>query len=125
MVLAGCGQANELGRRAIAGQVSFRGKPLELGTVRFQPQDVKGVASGASIRDGKFEIPEEQGLPPGSYRVQLSAAAGGQPAVDPNAPPGQSHIVAKELIPPAFNSQSKLVVEVSANGENRFDFTVQ
>lgn len=124
VLLSGCGSSNELGRRPISGQVTLKGQPLEQGTVRFVPQDPEGVASGASVRQGKFEIPAEQGLPPGAYRVQLSSAGAEGSAQDATAPPGESQAVAKELIPPAFNTQSNLVVEVAPEGDNHFDFIV-
>lgn len=124
LLLCGCGSSNELGRRPISGQVTLKGQPLEQGTVRFVPQDPAGVASGASVRQGKFEIPEEQGLPPGAYRVQLSSAGAETNAQDATAPPGESRAVAKELIPPAFNRQSNLIVEVAPAGDNHFEFLV-
>lgn len=124
ILLAGCGQDNELGRRAVTGQVTFQGQPLEQGTIRFQPQEAQGVASGAIVRQGKFEILEEQGLPPGKYQVQLSAAGAEGSGVDPTAPPGESKVVAKELIPATFNTKSTLVVEVVPEGDCQFDFVV-
>ena len=124
LIFSGCGTSNELGRRPVSGQVTLKGHPLDKGTVRFVPQDAQGVASGATVQAGKFAIAEEQGLPPGSYRVQLSSAGAEGSGVDPNAPPGESQNVAKELIPPAFNRQSNLVVEVAPDGDNHFEFAV-
>ena len=63
--VAGCGR-NPLGRLAISGKVTLNGRPLEQGTIAFEPTVRQtGVASGSNIVDGSYSIPTEKGLPPG------------------------------------------------------------
>jgi len=54
--VSGCGEANPLGRRPIYGAVSFQGKPLESGWVRFEPNEPSGVNSAGQIEAGKYHI---------------------------------------------------------------------
>jgi hypothetical protein len=125
--LAGCSGGDQIDRYPIEGKVTFQGQPLEHGTVQFQPQDNEnGIQSGAQIKQGEFKIPEAQGLPPGSYRVMLFSADSAQEAAPTDAPPGDSNVpVAKEKIPPAYNSKSTLVVDVKEDVDNKFEFTIQ
>ena len=71
LAAAGCG--DPLNRQAVSGSVSYKGKPVVLGSVTFVPIPETGTtSSGAPIKDGKFEIPRSQGLSPGKYRVRFA-----------------------------------------------------
>ena len=119
--VTGCGPGNELGRVPISGTVNLDGAPLDSGTISFDPVDEKGTKAGATVTDGKFQIPLERGLPPGKYTVRLFSAAGGGPA---DSMPGES-TVQKERIPPAWNTSSKEQIDVKAEGDNVFSFDVK
>jgi hypothetical protein len=127
LILSGCSDGNELGRLPIEGTVTFQGQPLDHGTVQFHPQDaVKGVQSGAQVKQGEFSIAEKQGLPPGSYRVMVFSADESSSAESPDAPPSERQgPPPKERIPADYNRNSKVLVEVKADADNRFDFTIQ
>lgn len=77
--------------------------------------------SGAVITDGHYEIPETKGLPPGKYLIRISAADESAP---PEAMPGESNKIAKELIPAEYNRESDVTREVVAGEENIFDFEI-
>lgn len=123
MLLAGCGPGNPLGRLPVSGTVTFQGKPLDQGTIEFAPEDGRGVASGAVIKDGRYSIPELKGLPPGTYRVRISSAEPSSTGPPPEFP-GEHKTEAKERIPAAFNTQSTQTVKVTAGGTNQFDFQI-
>src|SRR5260370_21472479 len=72
VTFAGCGPENK--RWAVSGTVTFRGEALETGSISFLT--AAGPAGGALIRDGKFELPAEQGLEPGKYKVTISSPKG-------------------------------------------------
>lgn len=120
-MLPGCGPGNELGRVPITGSVTLDGAPLDSGTISFDPVDENGTKSGAAVTDGKFEIPEEKGLPPGTYTVRLYSAAEGAPA---EAMPGES-TVQQERIPAAWNTSSKEQIVVEEGADNVFSFDVK
>src|SRR5437868_15173667 len=70
-LIAGCGPANPLGRKALSGTVTLDGKPLERGAIEFHPLEEGGVQSGALISGGHYSIPAHQGATPGKYRVAI------------------------------------------------------
>lgn len=127
LFVSGCGAAKDpLGRLPISGTVTLDGVPLDKGAIRFEPQDAQaGTPSGAMIDKGRYELPRDQGLAPGVYRVILTAAEAStenrtadEIMNNPGPPP-------KELIPPSYNRQSKITVEVKAQGPNQFDFPIK
>lgn len=123
---SGCGSGDSLGRSAVSGRITFDGEPVEHGSIQFSPHGGQGaVGSGALIADGKYAIPAAKGLPPGKYLVRIFSVE--RSAVDrPAEPPGP--VVpppAKQQIPAQYNVQSQLIVEVTADGTNRFDFDMQ
>lgn len=125
MLISGCGQSAPLGRQALTGEVKLAGQPLDHGTIQFEPLDAKGIASGAPIKDGKFAVAKEAGLPKGQYRIMIFAPEGGGAAAQ-EALPGDSSAVklAKERIPEKFNTQSRETVDVSDSQKNHFVFDI-
>jgi hypothetical protein len=120
LVVLGCEGSN--GRIPIRGTVTYKGTPLAHGTITFSPKDsAKGMIEGAPITDGKYALPADKGLLPGSYHVAVSAtdAQDGKPAEDvaPGAPRRS-----KELLPERYNTKSTLSIEVTATGKRDFDF---
>ena len=102
------------------------GAPLESGMVEFTPHEREvTVLCGAKIRDGKYAISSEQGLPPGTYLVRISSPVPDTsgPTGDFGAGPGPRPNV--ERVPKRYNTQSDIVVEVTDNGKNQFDFQIQ
>ncbi len=120
-VVVGCGQGNPRGRRAISGRVTLDGQPLDAGNIRFLPQEADGVGSGAVIANGEHRLDKLQGLPPGTYRVQIFATGDALPPEEIGIaggfpPPGT------ERIPPQYNTASTLTIEVAERGSTTFDF---
>jgi hypothetical protein len=121
-LLSGCGEGNPLARQRVFGEITLNGTPLAKGTIAFSPAGQGVTSSGATIENGTFEIPAEKGLPPGEYFVRISAAADdGQ--VDEL--PGDSEVVAEELIPAEYNSQSTLKFTVNTDRENKFELDIK
>lgn len=127
----GCGSGNPLGRKAVSGRVTLDDQPLEQGSISFEPETKEkgGVRSGATIAAGEYAMTADKGLPPGKYIVRIYASEGAAPA--PGASPGGelpapgSQLPGKSLIPPQYNVKSDLVREVTAGGDNRFDFQLK
>ncbi|MGC1273274.1 MAG: carboxypeptidase-like regulatory domain-containing protein [Planctomycetaceae bacterium] len=124
--LSGCGAENELGRLPVSGTVLLDGEPLDSGTISFDPIDqATGTSGGATVTAGQFEIATERGLPPGIYRVRISAPTGGVAASDAEPPPpGEPTETAKERIPASWNTESQEQVEVKEGEENIFTFPI-
>jgi hypothetical protein len=119
--LPGCG--NDDGRCAVEGSVTLHGKPLDQGSIEFHFTGAqKGSAGGALIREGKYVVPREHGLLPGSYRVVLSAppaagAASALPGPDQKGPP-------PDRIPASYNTDSKEFAEIKAGHKNEYNVAV-
>jgi hypothetical protein len=121
VLAAGCG-GDALGRRAITGKVMLDGQPIKRGSIRFEPLAKTGVAGGGVIVDGAYRVPAERGLSPGKYRVSISA-----PKTDATAPPTMENEgpPAEEQVPPRYNSQSDLQIEIEPSGKTEFDFDLK
>jgi hypothetical protein len=118
----GCSHDSE-GRQAVTGSVHVDGEPIKAGSINFTPTEGQATAGGAVISNGKFAIPGDNGLLPGKYRVAISAPASG---TDKPAPvmPGEAPPLAKDLIPPQWNTASNQIVEVKKGGSNAFPFEI-
>jgi hypothetical protein len=121
-LLSGCGDSDPQKRRAVSGVVALDGHPVLNGSIRFQPDAVGGVSSGAVIVSGKYSIPADKGLPTGKYKVLIFAPKPGTGQLPPGAMPGDPLPPAEELIPPQYNVNSSQFVEVTAKGPNAFKF---
>lgn len=125
VVASGCSDDNPLGRRAIQGNVTFRGQPLKHGSIQFSPVDLQhGVGSGAVVTDGSFQIPEAQGLPPGKYQVIISAGEATS-AGPSDEPPGASGKLAVELIPAEWNVDPTHSVEIKSDVDTQVNFDIK
>ena len=125
VLFSGCG-ANYGGRQEISGTIKLKGKALDQGTIDFTPQaeDIR-TREGATIVDGKYKIDRAHGLAPGKYRVVITAGDGRTKAGSDEPPgPTGANIVSKDRIPPEYNSNSKVDVEVTTKGPNVFDFDI-
>jgi hypothetical protein len=124
-LLAGCGDDASANRGALSGAVTIDGKPLEQGSILLNPTDgTKGSSSGTEIKNGHYEISRVDGPAIGWNRVEIRATRKtGKMIQKPFAPAGQMAEEQVESIPPQFNSQSILKVEIKP-GDNTADFQV-
>ncbi len=123
----GCGPHSD--SLAVTGEVKFNGVPLDNGSIRFASNTTangKMYASGAVVKNGEFKIPQEKGLPPGTYRVEINSPDTKAPLVSVRVAPGQplSPPTAPDRIPSEFNTESKHTVDVKASEKNHFVFEV-
>ena len=120
----GCSRG--LQRQEVTGQVTFRGTPVAYGTVRFEPEDSKTCQpGGAVIENGRFRVPAEVGLFPGSYKVVLSAPEGKANVNVPGATPvtGDPYY-ARELLPEKYNRATTLTATIRSDGGNDLAFNL-
>lgn len=126
-VTAACIGCSGDGRVAVSGTVTLDGKPLDKGTIEFAPAEgAAGMLGGGMISNGEYSVPADKGLLPGTYTVRIySAEPPSGEAADQELPPGGEkggYPMAKDVIPPQYNSQSTLTAEVKSGGGNRFAF---
>jgi hypothetical protein len=121
--LAGCGDPN--GRQGIAGTVTFKGQPLDMGNIEFQPAGGERTQAGAPIRNGRYSISRRQGLVPGSYKVILTSWEGLPPVPDVSQPPQpRFDYRPRQRIPAQYNEKPTVVVEVKKGVGNTFDIDI-
>jgi hypothetical protein len=121
---AGCGEDN--GRLSVSGVVTLDGAALDKGSILLTSMGGGPlVSSGAMIENGAYVVPEEHGLLPGTYLVQISSADSKAATTMAGGAPGMQGIpIAPDRIPAEYNINSDKKVEVTRDGDNRFDFDV-
>lgn len=125
IVFVGCRSRSD--RLAVSGKVTLDGAPLDTGSIRLTSIGTgKLFASGALIQNGKFHVPQAKGLPPGTYRVEISAPDTTAPPVVYKGSPGEPMLppTAPERIPTEYNSNSKHTIEVTTDGDNDFELDI-
>ena len=122
---AGCGPSgNEKPTAVVRGKITYRGKPLELGTVMFIPDNMGPTAMGAIKKDGTYELStyhEGDGATIGTHKVSI-ACKEEQTNFEGNAAATDG----KRLIPDKYFQEvtSGLTADVKAGQENTFDFNL-
>lgn len=118
----GCGATSD--RAQISGKVLLDGKPLDQGSIQFEPAEgTSKLNAGGVISDGAYQIPAAQGVPPGKYRVAITSfPKDTRKAEDVMNNPGPPP---KERIAEKYNAASTTIVEVTKGGKNQFDFQVE
>jgi hypothetical protein len=143
----GCGGDDGLPKRyPVRGEVTYKGTPLERGTINFLPQDSKGRGASGTIQNGSYSLTTQtpdDGAIPGSYRVTVRAVEGteaskkvltrtpgapasyDQPYFGPPSGPqiAKANKLARRLVPDKFNNPdlSGLTAEVKPE-PNQIDF---
>lgn len=123
----GCGGSN---RGAVKGMVTLDGEPLPSGTIAFLPIDgTQSPSAGESIQGGKYSISADKGPMVGVFRVEIHASRKTGQRLKRRDVPG--HPFGRdpegdveetvEAIPPEYNKESTLRVEVHS-GNNTHDF---
>lgn len=71
--LSGCGGGSDGPSRVdVSGQVTYQGKPIPRGQIRFVPTGPEGGPIAAvEIRDGKYAAMGETGVPVGTHRLEF------------------------------------------------------
>lgn len=121
--LAGCGGEDVGSKQAVSGEVKLKGEPLDKGSIQFSPKGGAGsTMSGAEIKAGKYSIPREAGLDPGTYEVRVSSPEGdGAP---PPEMPGEATPPVADRIPAEYNVTTKLEFTVEAGKDNVYNVEI-
>lgn len=121
-VMAGCGGGGPK-RYAVTGTVTLKGQNLDKGNIMFAPAEGSGTQQGAEIVNGSYQLAAKDGLLPGKYKVSISSPEGGASggAIDLPGDPAEAK-PATEKIPEKYNAKTELTADITAGGENKFDF---
>jgi len=105
-------------RRAVAGSVTLNGRPLDGAVILFVPLAAGGRKTGGPISAGRYAFPQEVGLLPGRYRVEIVD----DPPLDQAARPDKNSSRPGPTVPVAYSVASPLSIEITADGSAEFDF---
>jgi hypothetical protein len=114
-------------RASVAGAVTFDEQPVNGGRIFFIPQGepVGRPTVHATIVQGKYYLPADQGPEFGKHRVEIvwHKKPGGKPPGKPGDP-GYSTDDLVQTLPAIYNSKSTLSVDVQP-GSNTFDYALK
>ncbi len=113
--IVGCGRDD--GRQGVSGTINLDGQSLDSGAINFRPAaGTQGPSSGGPIDQGRFKVPAQAGLLPGTYEVTIIAMKEtGRKINDPQK--GR----VPELVEVRFDKPPPNVT-VSAREKNHFEF---
>jgi hypothetical protein len=110
---------------AIKGRVKFKnGEAINFGSIEYSPTDRAAAnKSGAEIVDGAYAIPSEKGLRAGKYVVRIYSPSF---LLSPRQSGGAQGLkLPEERVSAKFNTESNLVIEVTHEAIQTFDFEVE
>ncbi len=120
VVAAGCGTER---RFPVAGEVRFEGQPVEVGQITFEPATrLTADKMDCDIFNGSFEISQPDGLPAGEYRVRITAVRKRDQDSHEIGLAGPPPGLPEQYIPEQYNERTTLLVEVTPDGPNHFEF---
>ena len=108
----------------ISGKVTWGGEPLPQGNLTLTPITT-GSATGGEIKNGEFNIPAENGVVPGTYKVMIEAYLPTGRKVPNSNKPGEMADELRQMIPPRYNHNTELQAEVTRDGENVFTYDLE
>ncbi len=126
ILFSGCGETGPV-RVPIQGKVTVGSKPLAAGRVLFSPiAPTKGPVASARIVAGEYKLEKSEGPVAGQNRVEIEADLNLGFAIDDEAAFAKrgGKPLPPNPIPPAFNTQSTLTVEVKSAQTNTCDIAI-
>jgi hypothetical protein len=134
--IQGCsgGKEGDPNGKTVTGTVTYNGSPVEGANVTFM--SANSSAFGLTNAEGKYQLTTASGekVSLGDYQVSIVKKEAPPPSAastneaeyvppDPNAPPAPAP---KDLLPAKYADAAKsgLTANVTADGENKFDFAL-
>ena len=127
-VLVGCGGSGSGPQREpVHGRVTLDGQDVAQGSIQFTPcGQTKGMVTGGIVKDGKYELSADAGAVVGTNLVEIrSVKKTGRKVPAPMGNPGEMTEESVEGIPPQYNIQSKLQVEIKSGEDNEHNFELK
>lgn len=123
-VAAGCGaKSDEPVRAVVKGDVTWQGKALEDGSIRFISD--AGPSAQGPIRKGEYLINHKGGVPVGKCRVEIQGFEEKDIGDSGSTLIQMPKRVGVAIIPKQFNSESTLMVSVEKDKQNQHDFHLE
>jgi hypothetical protein len=111
----GCGGDDLPKRYPVYGTVTYKGKPLEWGTITFTPDDLnKGRSAGGSIKDGYYSLASlttDDGAMAGHYKVTVVAEKANTEGMDPKLKTMYEKAISSPGVPIPSQAKKKVKTE--------------
>jgi hypothetical protein len=122
IVATGCGGKTF----QVEGTVEMDGKPVDSGSISFDPADGKGPSFGGVITDGKFNFVSPPGVEPGKRIVRITGMQKTGKQI-PSGPPTNPGPLVDDIrpFPKRYNDNSELSENIESGKANRFDFKLK
>ena len=120
--VVGCGPHSD--RLEVSGKVMLNGEPLDGGSIRFTSQATRNLpaARWSTTADTRFR---EKGSIAGDVSRGTQCPDESVPPVMVRPPGGgPGSLAAPERIPSEYNDNSQHTIEVTADGDNQFNFDI-
>ena len=115
-LVSGCGRDRGPERVVVSGTVTYNGKPLSEGMIRFVPLPNCPVpAAGAPISDGRYQVDRLGGVPVGTHKIQIEAYRKRATPSKPDAialPPRGRGDLPEQYIPKKYNADTVLEITI-------------
>ncbi|MES2794225.1 MAG: hypothetical protein V4719_31720 [Planctomycetota bacterium] len=120
LLIVGCGGETGPKTYVLSGKVTLDGKPLETGDITLRPVGPTGQGAGGKIVNGSYSLRAT----PGEMKVEVSSMKylSGQTS---DNPAGVGGPLFEELVPPKYNSDTKLSFNVAPKNDNKFDIDIK
>jgi hypothetical protein len=115
-LLSGCRGDRGPERVAVSGTVTYNGKPVAVGTIRFVAGPTSSAPmSAAAIADGKYAADTHGGVAVGTHKVQIEAfrRIGNRAQSDDRLPPGiKDRSPYEQYLPAKYNTSTELEISI-------------
>jgi hypothetical protein len=123
VITIGCNQGPAPAKRGqLEGKVTLNGKPVANGFIRFMALDPAGLNVLATIKDGHYSVPADQGPTKGKYRCEFSVPSATKRRIPNDDIPGQFIEEAPETLPPRYHRDSTIVHDYDPDKPQSVDF---
>jgi len=100
----------------VKGVISYCDEPLQIGAIRFYPEDVNVQSTGGVINNGKYSVRVFRG--PMKVRITCPKEIGKTKLYD-DRPDSPERPVLTELLPPKYNVRTELRLDVDGTEMNK------
>lgn len=125
LALAGCHADRGPDRVVVSGTITYQGKPLPAGSIRFVPLDASLPGAAANIVDGKYRADNKGGVPVGTHKIQIEGCERSVLKPNEEGPPvGKGR--GRQYLPKRYNADTQLEITIPPGSRaiiKNFDLT--